>query len=626
MKRKITDSEGFHIPVKEEKSYAEGLPSYDEQIGGISEELTESSENGENAAQTQRHKPIGTEEIRKATQRLKEYIASKSFYDERYRNNYKFYDLLYTENNMPQEQGSVIMDPRIKRRGAQALNVILNKHADAMDNYPECSCLPRSKDDEETARMLNSVIPCVLQRNGFLKTYSTYCTDKLVGGAGCISCTWDSDADGGLGEVRVRREDILSLFWEPFIENIQESRDLFNVKLYDRDTVKELFPQLKEVSGEDLGLKDYRTFDNKNRSLNKVAVIDWYYKKNGYVHLCKYNGETIIEASENEPEKYPDGYYSDGKYPFIVSALLQLRDTPVGFGFMDVARAPQDYLDELKRDIVKNIKVNSKTRNLRNAAAQVNDEDLTDLDNEMIEVDGVTLDNAIRPLETKDIAAGGLSVYHALIDEIKETTGTNDASNGASAAGVTSGAAISALQEAGGKISRDINKLGFFDFEELCAMMIERMRQFYTPGRYFRITGDNNEVEYKEFDNTSLMAQEISVEGSEDKFERLPIFDIDVRAQRSNPYTTAVNNQMMMDMFRSGMFSPDAADASIIALECMSFEGKEKVLEMVKRNKTLLDAVNELSGKLQMADAMMTAQTASESAPLPVHQPKGATL
>ena len=92
---------------------------------------------------------------------------------------------------------------------------------------------------------------------------------------------------------------------------------------------------------------------------------------------------------------------------------------------------------------------------------------------------------------------------------------------------------------------------------------------------------------------------------------------------------------MMIDMFNMGLFNPDNTDAALVALEGMSFEGKDKIIEMLKKNKTLVDAVNDLSQQLQMSQTMISEQTAQqaaqempheETAQFPVNVPQGAKL
>ncbi len=567
---------------------------------------------------------IGEEEIAKAMSKLQRWMQSKKVYDVRYKNNFDSYMLVYNENDNPDtykdENGSIREKLITTKRGAQALNVIMNKHADAMDNYPEAVCLPRSADDEDTAKILNSILPCILERNKFQKTYSKSWTNKLVGGTGGYSVLWDKNAENGLGDISINKLDILTLVWQPFIEDIQDSSDLFCIKLYDIEEVKEVYPELADVgSASSLDVTEFTTYDNSNKKDGKAAVVDWYYKKDGVLHMCKFCGSTILFASENDPENYPKGFYEHGKYPFVIDPMFYMPDTPVGFSFIDICRWNQKNIDNLKSDLLKNVHVNSQTRNLVDSSSNVNIDDLSDLSKDFIEGDNI--ERATKPLETKNIAAGALNVYNALVDEIKETTGTNDASNGAGAAGVTSGSAIAALQEAGGKISRDANKGGYSAFVEVCEMVIELMRQFYTLPRYFRIVGENNKTEYVSFDNSGLRAQPIDTQGiSKDIFtteqdasgifERVPIFDIKVKAQKQSPFAVAANNEMMMNMFKMGMFRAENADSALIALEGMTFEGKDKLVTMIKEYKSLSDTCNELYNKLQMTSAMLASNEA----------------
>lgn len=608
------DENGFALPVKTEVSEAERASL-----------LAKSSEKGADSGNEREKsgKPIGENEIAAAKTLMMQYFGAKKAYDERIKLNYDIYNLLYTEQTNKEYYTDSDGNPKEKlirhHVGAQTLNVILNKHADAMDNYPEPIFLPREASDEETAKMLTSIVPCILERNKYQAVYSNGWTDKLVGGAACYAVIWDPDAEYGMGDIRIARVNLLSMAWEPFIENIQDSGNVFCVDYVDIEQVKEAYPELKEVSTEDLGLTEFKTYDSRSKTENKAAVVDWYYKREGLLHLCKFVGNHVIFSSENEQERYPKGFYEDGKYPFVIDPLFPLRDTPVGFSFIDICRAPQRELDDLRRDILKNIKVNSQTRSLVDGQAIVNMDDLSDLNKDFIEAQNLNGGSRIVvPLETKDIAGGSLAMYTALSDEIKQTTGTNDASNGASAAGVTSGNAIAALQEAGGKISRDINKGGFRGFTEICELILERIRQFYVPERWFRIVGDDKKTEYVQFGNENLLPQDISVEGDDTVYKRVPVFDIDVKAQRSNPFTTAANNQMMVDMFRMGAFAPENTDAALAMLECMSFEGKDKLADIIKQNGGMAQALQQLSGQLQMANAMMAQQTAdSMAAPAP---------
>ena len=158
---------------------------------------------------------------------------------------------------------------------------------------------------------------------------------------------------------------------------------------------------------------------------------------------------------------------------------------------------------------------------------------------------------------------------------------------------------------------------------ELAQLEIELMRQFYNLPRIFRITGENNQTTYEEFDNTDLRKQPLTYTDTDGQtvnytdedgniLERLPIFDIDVKAQKASPFATAAQNEMMMNLFQMGAFNPQAADATLVMLDGMTFEGKEKLIEKIKQNQTLSQAVQELSNKVQMLEAMNASRTAAD--------------
>lgn len=614
------DENGVIKPIKSE------YPALEK--GMVHMNVSKDTENPEKDIEDDSGKPIGKEQITKALQTLRRYMSSKKAYDTRYKVNFDTYNLMYTENAdreiFQDDDGrshyKLVDENKI---GAQTLNVVLNKHADEMDNMPEPFLLPRAADDEDAANTLNSVIPCILDRNNFDDIYSKEKTDKIVGGAGVYSVTWDSDRMGGLGDVLIDREDVLRLFWAPHIENIQDSPHLFYVEEFEIETAKELFPMLVDISADTMGLEDYKTYDSESKNFDKAVIVDWYYKKNGILHLCKFCGEQILFASENEPENYPSGYYEHGLYPFVVEPCIRLKDTPVGFSYVDICRTPQRQLDGFKVDLLTNVKVNSRPRDFVNRNKLVNPNDLNDLSKEHIEVQGDP-QGVVMPRQVNSIASGSLTLYSELKDEMKETTGCNDASNG-HAPGVTSGSAIAALQEAGGKISRDGCKTSYSAYKQVIEMVLELIRQFYTQPRIFRITGEDNSNEYIAFDNKQITRKNIveyDDEGNplnftDEKGEvltRVPVFDIVIKAQKASPFATAANNEMMMTLYKMGAFAAENADAALIMLEGMSFEGKDKIVEQVKNNRQLLNALQDMQGKIQMLEAQLASQVGMQTA------------
>jgi hypothetical protein len=170
-----------------------------------------------------------------------------------------------------------------------------------------------------------------------------------------------------------------------------------------------------------------------------------------------------------------------------------------------------------------------------------------------------------------------------------------DFSQGGVAGGVTAASAIAALQEAGGKISRDINKGTYRSYSKIVYMVIELIRQFYDEARNFRITGEEGIADYIQFSNAGIKPQPLAAAypGAQEAY-RLPIFDIKVRAQRSNPFSREANNQLALALLGQGVFAPQNVDAALVALEMMDFESKQKVKQMVQKNGQAFAIVNQL--------------------------------
>ena len=201
-------------------------------------------------------------------------------------------------------------------------NVIVSKHADAMEAYPEPIILPREPGDAQEARMLSAVLPVILEQNRFERTYDAAMWQKLKTGTAAYRVVWDPDKLGGLGDIDIQRVDLLNLFWEPGVDDIQESRFLFCTHLEDEDLLQEQFPQLRGRLGGSAFRATRFVYDDAVDLSGKATVIEVYYKKRGALHYCKYVGDTVLYATENEAEAAETG---DAAARSAQSEALSLR-------------------------------------------------------------------------------------------------------------------------------------------------------------------------------------------------------------------------------------------------------------------------------------------------------------
>lgn len=526
--------------------------------------------------------PIGKEEVREARRVLEKYRAAKNNLDERVTENEKWFRMRHWEQ---------IRDGKSpqNRHTAWLFNSIINKHADFMDSIPECTVLPRESADETEAGKLTDVIPVVLERCKWERVYSDAAFAKLKTGTAVYSVLWDPEAAGGLGDIDVKQTDILNLFWEPGVKDIQKSRNLFCVELADNDVLIEEYPFLEgRLGAKDDFVKKYG-YDGSVDTSGKSTVIDWYYKKreNGktVLHYCKFVNDEILYSSENDGALRERGWYDHGLYPFVFDPLFKEEGTPTGFGFIDVMKETQEDIDTLGSEIMKNARMAAKKRYFTRIEGAVNEKEFADFSKDFIHVSGSSLgDDSIREISSQPLSPVYLSILNNKVQELKETSGNRDFTQGGITGGVTSGTAINALQEAGNKLSRDMIGLTYNAFAEVCTLIIELIRQFYSVPRTVRILGANGGYSYSYYDNSALTASPVGNEFGMSFGMREPVFDVSVKAHKQNPFSRSAQNQDALNFYQLGFFDPAKAVQSLACIELLDIDNKEKIKEIIRQN------------------------------------------
>ncbi len=518
---------------------------------------------------------ISKEQVEEATTILKKYKEAKTSLESRIIDNEQWFKLRHWEqlrNNKGGENAS-----------AWLFNSIANKHADAMDNFPAVSVLPREASDTKSAEILSQVLPVVFERNGFEKIYNDCWWYKLKAGTAVYGMFWNPLKSNGLGDIEIKQIDILNLFWEPGIKDIQKSKNLFHVELTDNDTLVSLYPQLKGKLGSSAVEVSHYVYDDAVDTSNKSAVIDRYYKiiVNGVeqVHYMKFCGGELLYASENDPASRDRGFYDHGRYPFVFDTLFVEEGTPCGFGYIDIMKDAQKQIDMLSNSLVRNASMASNPRYFINSAGAVNEEEFADWSNNFVHVSGSNLgEDSIREIRLSGIPEVYLGILNSKIDELKETSGNRDFSQGGVSSGVTAASAIAALQEAGSKLTRDMVKSGYRAFSELNSLAVELIRQFYDEPRFFRILGANGEQQFITYDNSSVKIKSSESGFGNEVYIRKPVFDIKVCAEKSSPFSKISQNELALQLYSAGMFNPEMRSQAVMALSMMDFEGKEQVL------------------------------------------------
>ena len=544
---------------------------------------------------------IGAEEVRQAVEILQKYRRGKAQLEARIIDNEQFWKLRHWEQMAKSGQGGNPADPQ--PTSGWLVNCILSKHADAMDCYPEPTVLPREPGDREEAVKLSRILPVILKRNQFKRVYSTAWWSKLKSGCAAYGVFWDGEKLGGLGDIEVRAVDLLNLFWEPGITDIQASPHFFSTELVGNEELVRRWPELEgKLGGGSFSVSRY-LYDDAVDTADKSLVVDWYYhtEEGGkkVLQYCKFVGETVLYATENDPEMAGRGWYDHGKYPFVFDVLFPEEGTPCGYGYVDLCKSPQKQIDLMSQAILKNTLAAATPRFFIRSDGAVNENEYADWTRPFVHTNGNLGADSIAPIHTAGLDGVYVAILQSKIAEMKETAGNRDVANGGTAGGVTAATAIAALQEAGGKLSRNMIDDGYEAFSDVVTLCIELVRQFYSLPRQFRIAGE----EFMVYDSRGLQGQ-VTDDGFSRGY-RVPEFDLEIAAQEENPYKTMEYNQLALQLFQMGFFRADMADQALRCLDLMDFKNKEQVTAAIVQGQTQQAEMERLRGQVRELAAVV---------------------
>ena len=513
---------------------------------------------------------------------------------------------------------------------AWAVNSIINKHADMMDSFPAPNVLPREADDELEARALTEVIPAILALNDYEEVYRDMSWDFSIDGAAITGVFWDSTKHDGMGDIAISNIDVHNLFWKPGIRDLQESDKVYYVSLEDVDVLKKKWPNIaNKIGPNEKGTITKYMHDDNIDTTNCAEVVEMYYKKTemrpvnlegkdeegnptvvhvtdvprDILHYAVIIGGEVAFCSENE-QGYENGYYEHGKYPFVIRRLFPVKDSPWGFGYLDIIKNPQKDIDKLDQAVIFNAMAKARPRYFGKKNANIDMAKFADWDEQIVEVGSGDPRESVQLIEVQDVPAGAINHLANKIDELKEVSNNRDFNQGGISGGVNAASAIAALQEAGSKTSRDMNKELYRGCREEYYLVIELIRQFYTEPRDFRIDKGNGRFEFIKFSNANIVEDDVPTPEGLIRHKR-PVFDIEVSAEKQSPFSRAAQNETIKELYGMGLFQPENAMAALTTIDAMQFEGKERLMQKIQDNAVMLqqfDAAMNLIMNLAMQD------------------------
>ena len=106
-------------------------------------------------------------------------------------------------------------------------------------------------------------------------------------------------------------------------------------------------------------------------------------------------------------------------------------------------------------------------------------------------------------------------------------------------------------------------------------------------------------------DGELLDLQSQGVEFGTDMGFRIPLFDIEVTAQKQSPYSKMSQNELALQFFGAGFFNPQIADQALACLDMMDFDRKEFIMQKISQNGGMYQQMMAMQQQMMMLAQMV---------------------
>lgn len=475
--------------------------------------------------------------------------------------------------------------------------------ADQMDNMPEALMLPETKELETVAEDLTDIVRFVMAHNNYESIHRRRVEDCFCTGTAVTQIAWDRDMDGGKGNVAIFRWPVESFLWDPASETIQDARALFKVSWHPKSWYEQHYPEKAKDIGSDegvyssLGVPDAQD-ESRPADEDRTMLVEYWYrlydaKKRRYtINVAYLAGGILLEESKD--------VYSHGMYPFVLDVYTPIEGLPVGDGLIQECAPMMRYVNRYADYIDMNLRMSSKGRLLVDKAAGIDRDALLDWESDVIEGDRID-SSALQWMQTQPFTGAVTQQMLQLQTDIKQDSGQNQFTRGETAGGVTAASAISALQEAGGKITRLRTNVLNQGFRGIVEQIMWLISQFYDKNRVMFVTGDREGVA----EQREVKADPKRLFGKQSSGHMPPPpYTVQVQVQRRNPLRQQAQNELFMQAYSMSAQAGQYFPLSVL-FELLHVDGKERILPVLKQNETTQQQMQQMAQQLEQQQAQM---------------------
>lgn len=496
------------------------------------------------------------------------------------------------------------------------LQTLISTHtncvADQMQNMPEPRLLPERPDQQELADNLQDAVRYVVYDvNNYEKIHRRRADDLYGAGTAVLQVFWDPTLSRGKGDVAIIRWPVEAFLWDPTEENIQDARALFKISWHPMSWYLAHYPEkgqyvkADDTQNGDLGKSDAQRKLAKSTDEARAMLLEYWYRtfdaktKRYKINVAYVAGGALLEHHKD--------LYEHGRYPFVLDVHSLIEGQPVGHSMVMELADMMRYINRYAHYMDTNLRMASKARMLVRRNSGINKSDLADWNNDMIEGDSVEPGLDYSWLQHAPMPAGVQNMMVLFQNDLKNDSGMNSYSRGESTGGIVSGKAITALQEAGGKISGLRTDTLNNGFREMIEQVLWLMAQFYDDKRMICITGHGKP------------AREITID-AEKFFGRKrgsalppPPYLVQVEVKLKDPVRIEAQNQMFMEAYTMAAQAQQFFPLSAL-FEMLNIDGKDRLLPVIRENETIqqqMQALQQQNAEMQQQMEQMSKENDS---------------
>ena len=468
-------------------------------------------------------------------------------------------------------------------------STIENVRADLVDYMPEAIISSDEPQYDALAEVFTHIIHENHLRCAYDEEYMKMTHDLLVGGYGVQQTGFDPDANGGVGGAFLCHVDSRSVMFDPLCSDLQDGRAVFKFTHHTREWFEQHYPEKADELRED----GFMTSLPREELLaprwdQSILLIECWRRvydptRDRYnVHMVKLAGGLMLEDSR---DIRPNGYFAHGEYPFVITKLFERKGSCLGYGFVDMFETSQRNSDKLDQIVMKNALLASHNKLLITGASGFDPADLRDWSKEVHQGDNL---NGVSWFSTAPLPAYMLSYIADMRNSIKEESGANEFARGMTHAGVTSGTAIAALQEASSKRSRMAARNIHASFRRAVCQEIEIEREFTLRERCEKSVAD---IAGEMGGDGGALVRLSAVEKALASLGNMPAeFHVTVKVVKENAFSVMNNNETVFRLVSAGMITPD------VGLQLLIFDGKDQAVQLMKAKQDEMQLLAAMQG------------------------------